>query len=189
MSIPFPVVITPPQPKSPSIPQMLGIVPPTVVTPPHQIYIPITRAPVYTVDGIVPSLFKNNGINDNYFVQKKVNDYIHDRFLKKWIYDFPKLFDYLKSDNGLIIPLHTQESIDEEKKKMAELKMTSPSLYHETIKAKVKYIKHHILTENKVKKILEKVLRESSIEWVDLPNNQSIVKYAIYKYIKKHLKE
>lgn len=130
------------------------------------------------------SLTANDEMNENYFVQKQMTEYLHFRILDKWLYDEDMcyLLKYLKVENGKVSVVKSASDV-KDNKLCEETK--------ESVTKKIDYIENHILTKEKMKHILTKVLYKTGIRWYNLalPSSEKVIVRATEKYLRKKFKK
>lgn len=167
--------ITPLSPLTPLSPVMPSVItkgdPLTIVTP-FSTYPYLYTRPYYEID---------TGLDDSSIVQRDVTRHLRFKTLDKWLYDeFPYVLKYLIVENNKV-RLVKNES-EKEKNDISK-----DSNHDVTLKSD--YIGENILTEEKTREILKRIMRELNIKWYDLPHRQALVSDVIEKYIHKKLKE
>jgi hypothetical protein len=141
--------------------------------------VPWFSTPTVTISTSISPSEIDSGLNDNPMAQVQIRDYIHYKFLDKWLFsDFSKLLKYLKVSRGEVSLVKNKgerdsNNIDKSSKEDNELK--------------VDYIENRVLNKNRTKKILTKILEENAIKWYELPHNETVVKHVIGHYVKKEL--
>jgi len=140
------------------------------------------RIPIVNNVAIISANQIDSGLHDNPMAQMQILDYIHYKFLDKWLYnDFPKLLKYLKVNNDGVVRVvknkneYKNNNVDDDSKKINQRKSD--------------FIEDEFLSKNKTRKVLIKLINENSIKWYELPHNETLVKHAIRHYIKKELKK
>lgn len=146
----------------------------TVVTPIGPVLYN-TSGPRYLVD-------IDTGINDNYIVQRDVTRSIMYKVLDKWIYDdFPNILKYLvvEKDNNVRVVKNKEEKDNN--------KVSSNTVSE--LEAKSDYLCNNILTENTMRDILIRIMRETGLKWYELPYREQLLKDVVEKYLKKKLRK
>lgn len=136
---------------------------------------------VYTT----PSIYKvdqNDDDNDNYFIQKQMTEYLHYRILDKWLYEdeLCHLLKYLVIDGGKVKLIKSKS--DYKENKVCDDKK-------ENIEKKADFIEENLLTKEKMKKLLTKVIYDSGIKWynLSLPKYEQVIVRAVDKYLRKKM--
>ncbi len=168
--------VTPLSPLTPLSPVMPSVItktdPLTVVTPLSTYPYLYNRPYYYEID---------TGLDDSSIVQRDVTRHLRFKTLDKWLYDeFPYVLKYLVVENDKVRVVKN----DAEKEKND---ISKDSNHDVTLKSD--YIGENILTEEKTREILKRIMRELNIKWYDLPHRQALVSDVIEKYIHKKLKE
>ena len=133
-----------------------------------------TTRPTYVID-IDP------GMDDNYIVQRDVTKYLRYKTLDKWIYtEFPSVLKYLIVEKDNIRLVKSESERDNNK-------VSSNSTSE--LEAKSDYIGENILTEEAMREVLIRIMRELGIKWYDLPYREDLVMDVVEKYIEKKLKK
>jgi len=103
-------------------------------------------------------------LNADKHVRKRIINYVKYKTLDKWLYgELKHLLKYVKLS----------------KKKNSQ---------NDTDK-KVDYLEDNIVTDNFVRKIIEKYVRETQTNWYDIPKNDYFLKEIMEKELKKKLKK
>ena len=158
-------------PLSPSI--ITKYDPLTVVTPigPPLLY---TRPGGYYLD-------IDTGINDNYIVQRDVTKFLRYKTLDKWLYtEFPNVLKYLIVEKDKVRVVKNETERDNNKVSKDPIDVLSE---------KSEFIEEKILTEEAMREVLIRIMRETGIKWYDLPYREQLVMDVIEKYIEKKLKK
>lgn len=121
---------------------------------------PLYSPLVYSKLSNIPAFEFDPANDNNYLVQKQITKYLQYKFLDKWIYeDFPELFKFVKIKSA-----------------------------KNDLEQKADYIEENILTTDKTRKILKKIMFENDLRWYELPYFESLVKKTFAHYIRKKLK-
>jgi hypothetical protein len=171
-----PVTLSPLPPVTTAVTQsvILNNDPLTVVTPIGPVLYNV-GGPRYLVD-------IDTGMNDNYIVQRDVTRGIMYKTLDKWLYDdFPNVLKYLVVEKDGNVRLVKSEQEKENNK-------VSSNTVSE-LEAKSDYIAENILTENSMREILMRIMRETGLKWYELPHREQLLKDVIEKYLKKKLRK
>jgi hypothetical protein len=140
-----------------------------------------THIPIVNNVAIVTPSQIDSGLHDNPMAQVQIIDYIHYKFLDKWLFDdFSKLLKYLKVSNNRV-------NVVKNKNEYKSNDVTNDS--KKTNEQKADFIEDEILDKKSTKQILIKLINENSIKWYELPHNETLVKHAIKQYVKKELKK
>lgn len=116
-------------------------------------------------------------VGDNYFAQKQIHMDLYKKFFKKWLLKYySDYLGYLKFANDKISIINTNEEYNKNKNASAS-----------EIEQKIDYIKENILTKEKTKKILSKIVKKKKMKWYNLPYNEKMVRKIFSKYLKKKL--
>jgi len=153
----------------------------TVLSPTGQITTytrPYYTVPTLTVSTLILPSDIDSGLGDDPMAQLQVKEYIHYKFLDKWLYEFPKILKYLKVNEDKVTHVSSKEERDSNN-------VESTSRKDNQLKAD--YIEENILDMDKTKKILIKILEENNFKWYNLPHNETIVKHVIGHYVKRQL--
>lgn len=124
----------------------------------------------------------DTGLNQGYLAQKQMVQEILHLTLDKWLYkDMCYLLKYLKITDGKVDYI---SSLDEYK----ENKICEDSTSNVQLKAD--FIEENILDEEKMRKLLKKIINELGYKWYDLiSRRRAVVKDTIETYLKSHLKK
>ena len=144
----------------------------TIVTPVGPRF--ITAGPRYMID-------INTGMEDNYIVQRDITRYFMYKSLDKWLYtEWDYLLKYLVVDkNGVRIVKNEAEKDKNDISKDSD----------DDVEDKADYIGDHILTEDAMKEILLRIMRELGLKVYNLPHREGLVMDVIEKYLKKKLRK
>ena len=138
-----------------------------------------TFGPLYTRPGAL-YLDIDTGVNDSYIVQRDVTRFLRYKTLDKWIYtEFPQLLKYLVVEKDTVRLVKN----DDERHKN---KVSNDPI--DVLSEKSEYIEKNILTEEAMREILIRIMRETGIKWYDLPYQEQLVMDVVEKYIEKKLK-
>jgi hypothetical protein len=147
----------------------------------------ISNGPVFTTTSFIPGMFMpsidvDTGMNDNYYAQKQMTNYLYYRVLDKWLYDddMCHILKYLKVSGNSVSVV---SSINDYK----DNKICNDSI--EDVEKKVDFIESNIFSQQSMRKVLVKITQELGYKWYDLPTRESIVIEAVGKYIRRKLKE
>lgn len=134
----------------------------------------ITTGPRYMID-------IDTGIEDNYIVQRDITRYFMYKSLDKWLYtEWDFLLKYLVVEkNGVRVVKNETEKDKNDISKDSD----------DDVEDKVDYIGDHILTENAMKEILMRIMRELGLKIYNLPHREGLVMDVIEKYLKKKLRK
>ena len=156
----------------------------TVVSPVGNIStnrLPYFGIPTVTISTVISPSEIDSGLNDNPMAQVQIRDYIHYKFLDKWIFsDFTKLLKYLKVSGGKVSVVKNKTERDSNNVEKSS---------KEDNELKVDFIENKILDKDRTKKILIKILEENTIKWYELPHNETVTKHVISHYVKKELEK
>jgi hypothetical protein len=123
----------------------------------------------------------DTGINDNYIVQRDVTKFLRYKTLDKWVYtEFPNLLKYLIVEKDKVRIVKSESERDNNK-------VSKDSI--DELSEKSEFIEKNILTEEAMREILIRIMRETGIKWYDLPYREQLVMDVIEKYIEKKLKK
>jgi hypothetical protein len=123
----------------------------------------------------------DTGLNDNYIAQKQMTKYLHYRILDKYLYeDLLPLLKYLKVEGNVVTPV---KSINEANQNDASRDSA------EIIQLKADYIEQNILTIEKMRSLLAKMVVELGYKWYNLSNNEPVVVEVVGKFLKRHFKK
>lgn len=118
-------------------------------------------------------------MDDNYFVQKQMTEYLQLRVLDKWLYDDSMcyLLKYLKVDGEKVSVVQATK----------ENKVCDDNI--EVVEKKIDYIEQHILTFSKMKALISKIIYKTGFKWYKLatPQYEKIVVRTVEKYLRKKL--
>ena len=132
------------------------------------------RRPTFMVD-------IDTGVNDSYIVQRDVTKYLRYKTLDKWIYtEFPSVLKYLVVDKDNVRLVKNESERDNNK-------VSSNNVSE--LEAKSDYIGENILTEEAMREVLIRIMRELGVKWYDLPYRENLVMDVVEKYIEKKLKK
>jgi hypothetical protein len=121
------------------------------------------------------------GINDNAIVQRDVTKYLRYKTLDKWVYtEFPHLLRYLVVERDKVRVVKSESERDNNKVSKDPVDILSE---------KSEFIEEKILTEEAMREVLIRIIRETGIKWYDLPYKEELVMDVIEKYIEKKLKK
>jgi hypothetical protein len=115
-------------------------------------------------------------LNTDPRIHKRLTNKYYYLTLDKWLYgDLQGLLNYLVVNGDKV------ELI----KKLSDFNSHAIDKdTQETTDKKVDFIENVILSKHNVRKVLNKLVTESGINWYDFPKNNFIVKQAIKKYLK-----
>jgi len=175
---------------SPLTPVTLSPLPPVTTAVTQSVI--VNNDPLTVVTPIGPVLYNvggprylvdiDTGMNDNYIVQRDVTRGIMYKTLDKWLYDdFPNVLKYLVVEKDGNVRLVKSEQEKENNK-------VSSNTVSE-LEAKSDYIGENILTENSMREILMRIMRETGLKWYELPHREQLLKDVIEKYLKKKLRK
>lgn len=159
----------------------LSTVTPSVIvnTDPLTVLSPIRTPLLYRRPGFMIDI--DTGVNDSYVVQRDVTKYLRYKTLDKWLYsEFPSVLKYLVVDKDNVRLVKNESERDNNK-------VSSNSVSE--LEAKSDYIGEHILTEEAMREVLIRIMRELGIKWYDLPHREDLVMDVVEKYIEKKLKK
>ena len=159
----------------------ISTITPSVIvnTDPLTIVSPIGTPFLYRRPGYVLDI--DTGVNDSYIVQRDVTKYLRYKTLDKWIYtEFPSVLKYLIVEKDNIRLVKSESERDNNK-------VSSNSTSE--LEAKSDYIGENILTEEAMREVLIRIMRELGIKWYDLPYREDLVMDVVEKYIEKKLKK
>lgn len=138
---------------------------------------------LFTTKSVMPVTYDTD-MDDNYFVQKQMTEYLHFRILDKWLYedDMCYLLKYLQVDGSTVKVVNTPADYKENR------------LCNDTrdvVEKKIDFIQNNILTEHKMKDIISKVIYKTNLRWYNLPihQNEKIIVRATEKYLRKKFKK
>jgi len=155
---------------------------PSVITKydPLTIVTPVGQPLLYTRPGGY-YLDIDTGINDNYIVQRDVTKYLRYKTLDKWVYtEFPNVLKYLIVEKDKVRLVKNETERDNNKVSKDPVDVLSD---------KSEFIEEKILTEEAMREVLMRIMRETGIKWYDLPYREQLVMDVIEKYIEKKLKK
>lgn len=155
---------------------------PSIITKydPLTVVTPIGNPLLYTRPGGY-YLDIDTGINDNYIVQRDVTKFLRYKTLDKWVYtEFPHLLKYLIVEKDKVRVVKSESERDNNKVSKDPIDVLSD---------KSEYIEKNILTEEAMREVLIRIMRETGIKWYDLPYKENLVMDVIEKYIEKKLKK
>jgi len=114
-------------------------------------------------------------LNKDPDVHDTVTNSIYKHVFDSWVYksEFEELFDYIAIVNGepkLITSLKNKDSNNESKER------------------KIRFMRDHILSKHRVKKLIEEFVEGTKTNWYDIEKNTFFLKELIFKYMKKKLK-
>ena len=99
----------------------------------------------------------------------------------KWIYtEFPSVLKYLVVDKDNVRLVKNESERDNNK-------VSSNNVSE--LEAKSDYIGENILTEEAMREVLIRIMRELGVKWYDLPYRENLVMDVVEKYIEKKLKK
>lgn len=159
----------------------LSTVTPSVIvnTDPLTVVTPIGTPLLYRRPGFMVDI--DTGVNDSYIVQRDVTKYLRYKTLDKWLYsEFPSVLKYLVVDKDNVRLVKNESERDNNK-------VSSNSVSE--LEAKSDYIGENILTEEAMREVLIRIMRELGIKWYDLPHREDLVMDVVEKYIEKKLKK
>jgi hypothetical protein len=155
---------------------------PSVITKydPLTVVTPIGQPLLYTRPGGY-YLDIDTGINDNYIVQRDVTKFLRYKTLDKWVYtEFPHLLKYLVVEKDKVRIVKSESERESNKVSKDPIDVLSE---------KSEFIEKNILTEETMREVLIRIMRETGIKWYDLPYKENLVMDVIEKYIEKKLKK
>jgi hypothetical protein len=153
----------------------------TVVSPTGQIRTynqPYYSTPTLTVSTLIMPSDIDSGLGDDPMAQIQIKEYIHYKFLDKWLYEFPKILKYLKVNGDKVTVVSSKTERDTNN-------IDTASQNENRLKAD--YIEDNILNMDKTRKILIRVLQENSLKWYQLPHNETVVKHVMGHFVKRQL--
>lgn len=122
-----------------------------------------------------PTLAFYRDYNDDPKARKMIVNLYHYKFLDKWLKeDYSDLFDYFDIVDGRV----NLRKPTEHKKKLNE----------QEIENITDYIEKFFLTKSVTKRQLERIIKEAMINWIKLPQNESIIKKTLYHKLKSLLR-
>ena len=161
---------------------LLSPLSPSIITKydPLTIVTPVGNPLLYTRPGGY-YLDIDTGIHDNTIVQRDVTKYLRYKTLDKWVYtEFPHVLKYLivEKDKVRVVKNETERENNKVSKDPVDV-----------LSDKSEFIEEKILTEEAMREVLIRIMRETGIKWYDLPYREQLVMDVIEKYIKKKLKK
>ena len=159
-------------------PTVKSLVTPTgsIITAP----LPVVVAPSVTLTTMaLPNI--DSGLNDNPMAQLQMREYIHYKFLDKWLReDFYACMSRLKITGGKVSVIKSD----------AEVKKNDISkLSEEELEMMADFVEEKILSKKTTRKIIIQILEQSNLKWYELPNNEELVKHVIAHYVSNQLKK
>jgi|SaaInlStandDraft_4_1057021.scaffolds.fasta_scaffold01936_5 hypothetical protein len=123
----------------------------------------------------------NSGLNDNYFAQQQMIEYMMAQFYNNWIYEneLCYLLKYLKVTGN---DVNYVSSKDEYKNN----KICNDSDDH--VEKKIDFIEKNILTKSDMKKILRRLTNDLGVKWFQLTLKENIAMETIERYVRSALK-
>lgn len=120
-------------------------------------------------------------LNDDETMRKKITKYFIRLMTDKWLYKESRdLLNYFKVDNaGYVSLIHNFSNYDPN---------TTRNDSREDVEKKIKFIEQFFLTQNAVYRLLSRYVRESTINWVNLPNNKYFVRKLMEEKLMKMIK-
>lgn len=140
---------------------------------------PIFTVPTLTVSTVVVPNTLDHVLNDNPHAQSQVNEYIHYKFLDKWLPEsFSQLLKYLKVSGGKVTVVKSKKERDGNNVDKASAA---------DVEKMIDFIEDNILDDDRTRRILITVIEKYNIHWPDLPHNEKLVKHVIASYVKRQL--
>jgi hypothetical protein len=126
----------------------------------------------------------DTGMNDNWLVQKQANEWLLYRILDHWIHE-PEMRSILKFmviENGKVRIVKSEDEY--EKNDVANDRLHDREL-------KSDFIEENILTKEKMRKIIIKIIDELGYKWQFLtqPREEKIVVGVTKRYLKKKFRD
>jgi len=121
-------------------------------------------------------------INMNPETQKKITKYVQMKALDKWLPgDMIDILNYFKVDsNGKVDVI---DNLNDYRP------IASTNDTKQILEKKIDFIEEFFLTPRIVRKILEKFIKKTGIEWIKIPKNSFYVKEVIANKLKNMIKE
>lgn len=168
--------------------ESMYIDPPKIITSPVSVK---RYPPDVTVIQSYPNIFLpvaklevETGLNNNYMAQKDMTEYLHLRFLDKWLYDedYCYLLKYLIIADETVKPISNLSDFKENK-------ICEDS--EKDVEKKADYIEKNILGISEMKHILKRVIEDTSFKWYELADKdvEPFVMDVVEKFVKKRLKD
>ena len=137
--------------------------------------------PTIGVNYVTPFTGLYSDLNSDHNVQQKIVKYIQMKALDKWLLeDLIDILNYFKIDsNGRVDVI---DSFDQ---------YNPSTIQKETLdqlEKKIDFIERFFLTKSVVNRVLNRIVRESSLQWVKIPKNTFIVRQAIEDKMMKLIK-
>ena len=128
-----------------------------------------------------PYIFEyDTGVGSNMLVQKRILKEFRYKMLDKWLYStYSHLLKYLKKVGDKIVIVKNDKERDDNKNKDADANL---------LMLKSDFIHDNILTEEHMRKLLIRIIKDYGYRWTDLPHMESLVKDAMERYIRHKLK-
>lgn len=148
----------------------------------------VTKMPINTAYGVgVPGIYAkfdvDTGLNENYQAQRQVTEYIMYRTLDKWIpHEIPSILKYL------IFDINTKRIVPIASIKEYETNKLSEDTT-EIVRAKIDFIQENILSMEKTRRLLIRVVHETPYKFYELPHRENFMINVMKKFLKKKLKQ
>lgn len=150
----------------PPAPALIKTISPIVTFSTDQVLKPIVTFP------LDPSL----DLNRDPQVHRTVTDSVYKQTYQEWLYssDAEDIFRYIKIVGG--------------EPRLVSGSERDNSTRSENIDKKVRFIRDHILSYDRVRKLIEEFIDGTRTNWYDVEKNVFFIKELVLKYIKKKLK-
>jgi hypothetical protein len=128
-----------------------------------------------------PNILSYPDLNKNPKIQKNMVKYIYYKLLDKWLYDDSSdILNYLtvNSNNKVV----TIKSLNDYKS--SNIDNDSDSVTDQ----KIKFIEKYVISKQDIFNILSKFIKETSINWYDIPKQEYFIRQVIEKKIIKKFK-
>jgi hypothetical protein len=140
---------------------------------------PIPFVPVGTSYIIPSSLPSYLDLNKDQRVHERMTKFFYYKVIDDWLYDsMVDVLKHLKFDNDKQVSKTSKNDEDYTTKETQE-----------SVEAKIKFIETEILKKKDMYRILTKLVRESRLNWYDLPKIEYSVKEVMRIWLKKNMRK
>jgi hypothetical protein len=155
--------------------------PTPVVTP---VFTPVVTTPVVSVTPYYRVEY-DSGMNDNWLVQKQANEWLFLRILDYWIHEpeMRSILKFLVIENGKVRVVKSESEYEKND-------VTNDKSHEREMKADF-IEEQNILTKEKLRKIIIRIIDELGYKWqfLNQPREEKVVVGVTKKHLKKRFRE
>lgn len=131
------------------------------------------------VSGLPVTLYHD--ISSDYGVQEQIVKYFYRKIVHEWLYeDINKILNYVTVSGNTVSLLPNLDAY----KSDAVYKSS-----YEDLDKKVDFIRRNFFHKSTLFKVLNKLVKELGLRWIDLPKDEYHVKKEIKSYLKRKLRQ